>query len=190
MIARHDSDSDTDEEELLVWAHHKLGVHIPDRAAVDRTRRRKRRRARREAAAKERKEQAKPLTPAQVAAFLAEGNSTTNTNTNTNTTGSSWVRRSMRQPSRSALQAPGVKELIAKLGANDPDMVVLKMKKYCSDCDTPQIVIDSVLDALEENTNCEALYIQVRKNGSQRHAVPPTFADFFLSPLDRISTKA
>ena len=34
------------------------------------------------------------------------------------------------------------------------------MKKYCSDPATPSIVLDTILDALEENTNCEALYIQ------------------------------
>jgi hypothetical protein len=73
----------------------------------------------------------------------------------------SWVRRSVRQPSKSSLTAPRVKELLEKLVCNDSDMIVLKMKKYCSDLDTPSIVIDAVLDALEDNTNCEALYIQV-----------------------------
>lgn len=40
-------------------------------------------------------------------------------------------------------------------------MVVLKLKKYLSDPDTPTVIIDAALDALEENRNCEALYIQV-----------------------------
>jgi hypothetical protein len=39
-------------------------------------------------------------------------------------------------------------------------MVVLKMKKYISDSSTPCAVIDVALDALEDNTNCQALYIQ------------------------------
>jgi hypothetical protein len=102
---------------------------------------------------KRRKEEARPLTAAEIAAILAEDDCQEAV--------SSWVRRSVRQPSKSALNAPKVKELIEKLRSNDSDMVVLKMKKYCSDLDTPQIVIDAVLDALEENTNCEALYIQV-----------------------------
>lgn len=102
-----------------------------------------------------RKQQAKPLTSAEIQAILKQDCS------NETSGCSTWVRRSMRQPSRSALDSPRVKDLIHKLSSNDPDMVVLKMKKYCSDLDTPQIVIDAVLDALEENRNCEALYIQV-----------------------------
>eukprot|EP00957_Ditylum_brightwellii_P014218 1071184-Ditylum_brightwellii.AAC.1 len=43
---------------------------------------------------------------------------------------------------------------------NDDDMVVLKLKKYLNDPDTPCVVIDAALTALERNTNCEALYIQ------------------------------
>jgi len=74
---------------------------------------------------------------------------------------SSWVRRSTRQPSRSAISAPHVQALIDKLTINDPDMVVLKLKKYLSDPDTPSLIIDAMLDALERNTNCQALYIQV-----------------------------
>lgn len=71
-----------------------------------------------------------------------------------------WVRRSVRQPSRSALTSPNVQALLHKLRNNDPDMVVLKMKKYVNDSAAPQIVMDAVLDALQENSNCQALYIQ------------------------------
>jgi len=39
---------------------------------------------------------------------------------------------------------------------------VLKLKKYLNDSDIAPIVMDATLDALEENTNCQALYIQVR----------------------------
>ena len=106
-----------------------------------------------EVESKRKKEEARPLTAAEISAILGEECF--------EPTAASWVRRSVRQPSKSALTAPRVKSLLEKLSANDSDMVVLKMKKYCSDLDTPQIVIDAVLDALEENRNCESLYIQV-----------------------------
>lgn len=104
--------------------------------------------------AKRKKEQARPLTAAEISAIIGEDFPSLEA--------TSWVRRSVRQPSKSVLNAPRVKALIEKLRSNDSDMVVLKMKKYCSDLDTPTLVIAAVLDALEENTNCEALYIQVR----------------------------
>jgi hypothetical protein len=104
---------------------------------------------------KRRKEEAKPLTQAEVKAILSH-------DLCAEAASQHWVRRSMRQPSRSALDSPQVKALLDKLRSNDTDMVVLKLKKYVSDPNAPQIVLDAVLDALEENTNCEALYIQVR----------------------------
>jgi hypothetical protein len=73
-----------------------------------------------------------------------------------------WVRRSTRQPSRSSITSNHVQTLVEKLRMNDPDVVVLKMKQYLSDPNTPSVILDTVLDALEENTNCQALYIQVR----------------------------
>lgn len=72
-----------------------------------------------------------------------------------------WVRRSSRQPSKSVLNSAGVRDLLDKLKSNDSDMVVLKMKKYINDPDVPPVIMDAALDALEENTNCQALYIQV-----------------------------
>ena len=104
--------------------------------------------------AKRKKEEAKPLTAAEVRKILAEDKGCC-------APSSHWVRRSSRQPSRAVLNNPGVRSLVDKLRVNDYDMVVLKMKKYCSDPDTPPMVIDTALDALEENTNCQALYIQV-----------------------------
>lgn len=74
--------------------------------------------------------------------------------------GGNYVRRSTRQPSRSVLDQKGVRALISKLENNDRDMAVLKMKKYLPDPDTKPIAIDAVLNALEKNTNCQALYIQ------------------------------
>jgi hypothetical protein len=100
------------------------------------------------------KESAKPLSAAEVKAILADDDEAMIAPSN-------WVRRSTRQPSRSTLNAPKVRSLLEKLKSNDTDMIVLKMKKYLSDPDTPSSVIDVALDALEENSNCEALYIQV-----------------------------
>mmetsp|Transcript_11596 Transcript_11596/g.16406 ORF Transcript_11596/g.16406 Transcript_11596/m.16406 type:complete len:322 (+) Transcript_11596:202-1167(+) len=82
-----------------------------------------------------------------------------------------WVRRSTRQPSRSGVNAPHVRTLIDKLGMNDPEMIVLKMKKYINDPDTPCVVMDAVLDALESNTNCQALYIQNFNEGMRDEQV-------------------
>ncbi|GAX13884.1 hypothetical protein FisN_5Lh220 [Fistulifera solaris] len=103
--------------------------------------------------AKRKKELARALTAEEIRLILGEDECVGPCSTN-------WVRRSVRQPSKHALNSPRVKDLIAKLKSNDPDMVVLKMKKYVNDPNTPCLVIDAVLAALEENTNCEALYIQ------------------------------
>jgi hypothetical protein len=73
-----------------------------------------------------------------------------------------WVRRSSRQPSKSVLNSAGVRDLLDKLKCNDSDMVVLKMKKYLNDPDIPPVIMNAALDALEENSNCQALYIQVK----------------------------
>jgi len=112
-----------------------------------------------EAETKRRKEEKRPLTAEEISAVLGEDC--------LEPCSTSWVRRSVRQPSKSSLNAPLVKSLLEKLRVNDSDMVVLKMKKYCSDPNTPQLVIDAVLDALEENQNCESLYIQVRPKSSE-----------------------
>jgi len=99
------------------------------------------------------KAEARAPTAAELRAILGDDNETCAPTMN-------WVRRSVRQPSKSALESGKLRELVDKLKANDRDMVVLKMKKYINNPDTPQVVIDAALDALEENTNCEALYIQ------------------------------
>mmetsp|Transcript_32048 Transcript_32048/g.94300 ORF Transcript_32048/g.94300 Transcript_32048/m.94300 type:complete len:867 (+) Transcript_32048:407-3007(+) len=92
------------------------------------------------------------LTDAEVRAILGD---------DFNTGGSgNYVRRSTRQPSRSVLDHKSVRALISKLENNDRDMAVLKMKKYLPDPDTKPIAIDVVLNALEKNTNCQALYVQ------------------------------
>ena len=71
-----------------------------------------------------------------------------------------WVRRSSRQPSKSIVNSAGVKDLLDKLKCNDSDMVVLKMKKYLNDPDIAPVAMDAAFNAMEENTNCQALYIQ------------------------------
>jgi hypothetical protein len=102
------------------------------------------------------KDSAKPPTVAELNAIFASDNDLHGCGASSN-----WVRRSCRLPSRSILDSSHVRGLIDKLRNNDSDMVVLKLKKYLSDPDTPTVIIDAALDALEENRNCEALYIQV-----------------------------
>jgi hypothetical protein len=101
------------------------------------------------------REEAKLLTAEQIRAILGEDDSA-------NTDGRHWVRRSVRQPSKALLNSKPVRMLIDKLKMNDREMVVLKMKKYINDPNAPSAVLDAALNAMEENTNCEALYIQVR----------------------------
>ena len=109
-------------------------------------------RLKRAAEAKIRKDQAKSMTAAEIKAILGD-EAIVAPSTN-------WVRRSVRQPAQSTLTSTNVKNLIDKLKYNESDMVVLKMKKYINDPDTPSVVIDAALDALGDNSNCEALYIQ------------------------------
>lgn len=100
---------------------------------------------------KQQREEAKPLTAEEIQAILGD---------EPDSVSEHWVRRSSRQPCKSALDSPRIKDLLDKLQRDDPDMVVLKMKKYISDPNAPQVCLDAALDALEENTNCQALYIQ------------------------------
>ncbi|CAJ1970304.1 unnamed protein product [Cylindrotheca closterium] len=100
-----------------------------------------------------RKESAKPLTAEQIKTILGEDDFAA-------PGGSNWVRRSVRQPSKALLSAKPLRMLIEKLKHNDPEVVVLKMKKYINDPNAPSVVLDAALDALEENTNCQTLYIQ------------------------------
>jgi hypothetical protein len=98
------------------------------------------------------KEEARTLTAAEIKNILGEDAADGES--------SHWVRRSARMPSASVLTTPKFKLLIENLKSNALDMVVLKMKKYVGDLDCPPVVIDAVLDALEENSNCQSLYIQ------------------------------
>jgi hypothetical protein len=105
-----------------------------------------------------RREEAKILTAAQIQAILGED---WNGGGRGGSRDSNWVRRSTRQPLASILNSKQMQTFLHKLRTNDPDMVVLKMKKYIADPNVPQVVMNAALEALEENTNCEALYIQV-----------------------------
>jgi hypothetical protein len=112
------------------------------------------------------REEAKPLTEAQIRAILGEEVDMMGAPCQTN-----WVRRSARQPSTALLRNKHVQTLITKLKTNDPDMVVLKLKKYVGDPNAPSAVLDAILDALEENSNCEALYIQNFNEGMRDQQV-------------------
>jgi len=103
-----------------------------------------------------------PAPPKEVAPTDAEIRKILRDDSATAASGSAgnWVRRSSRQPSKSVLNLAGVKDLVEKLPSNDSDMVVLKMKKYLNDPDIAPLAMDAALDAMEKNTNCQALYIQ------------------------------
>lgn len=109
------------------------------------------------------REEAKPLTAAQIRAILGEDDF--------QGASSNWVRRSVRQPNRALVNSKPLKALVAGLKMNSPEMVVLKMKKYVNDPNAPSVVIDAALDALEENTNCEVLYIQNFNEGMRDRQV-------------------
>ncbi len=102
------------------------------------------------------REEAKPLTAKELRKILRDDTFSDGGNQN------NWVRRSRRQPSKDLLNSKAVRILVDKLKYNDIDMRVLKMKKFINDPNTPCAVIDAILNAMEENTNCEAIYIQVR----------------------------
>jgi hypothetical protein len=234
-------ESETDEEEIMLWAEKMFGVtpqrpiartkakvepefnwddyadvHIPISEAVKMGRRRNRDQASTETSApktkrckiadvnattekaridaeeeenKRKKQEKRALTADEIRSILGEDSRACDEATH-------WVRRSVRQPSKSIVNSPQVKALFEKLRMNDTDMVVLKMKKYLNDPNTPSVALDAVLDVLEENTNCEALYIQVRPRNQlalqirfapHRVLIFPFFLPFVLP--SRILTK-
>ena len=69
------------------------------------------------------------------------------------------VRRSIRDPSISLLDKRDVKALIQKIRTNKKECIILKIKDHLlADINTG--VVDSVLEALVLNKNCQALYVQ------------------------------
>ena len=71
------------------------------------------------------------------------------------------LRRSKRNPSQSVLSLSTFKDLERKLKINDPEVVVLRCKEYLN-ADSSSEIINAMLTALESNTNCQGLYLQVR----------------------------
>ncbi|CAN0071497.1 unnamed protein product, partial [Discosporangium mesarthrocarpum] len=70
-----------------------------------------------------------------------------------------WVRRSVRAAGAAALESPQVQQLLEQIRSNHPDMEVLKLHHYLGP-DANTATLDAVLEALEVNENCQALYIQ------------------------------
>ena len=130
---------------------------MKQKASMERSQQRKEydeEKARKEMEEERRKrEEAKPLTAAEIRAILGEDDFADANQSN-------WVRRSSRKPSAALLNSKPVKSLIDKLRYSDPEMKVLKMKKFIADPNAPSEVLDAALNAMEENSNCEALYIQ------------------------------
>jgi len=112
------------------------------------------------------REEAKPLTAKQIRRILREDTSSRGGGDESN-----WVRRSRRQPSKALLNSKSVRVLVDKLKNNDIDMRVLKMKKHINDPNAPCAVLDAILGAMEENTNCEAVYIQNFNEGMRDNQV-------------------
>merc|ERR1711907_299504 len=113
---------------------------------------------------KKKRQEGNPLTSKEIRAILRDDDTSGFDQNN-------WVRRSRRQPNRALLNSKPVRILIDKLKMNDLDMRVLKMKKYINDPDAPCALLDATLDAMEENTNCEALYIQNFNEGMRDQQV-------------------
>ncbi|KAG7365997.1 hypothetical protein IV203_028667 [Nitzschia inconspicua] len=110
------------------------------------------------------REEANPLSAEEIKAILGDEDFSGGDQNN-------WVRRSVRQPSRALLNSKPVKMLIDLLRMNHPEMKVLKMKKFVNDPNAPSAVLDAALNAMEENTNCEALYIQNFNEGMRDQQV-------------------
>jgi len=113
---------------------------------------------------KRKRVESKPLTRKEIRVILRNDDSSRSNQND-------WVRRSRRQPSKALLKSKDVRMLIRKLKTNDLDMRVLKMKKYINDPNIPSAVLNAALNAMEENTNCEALYIQNFNEGMRDQQV-------------------
>ena len=110
------------------------------------------------------REAAKPLTAAEIKAILGDDDGPAGSCEN-------WVRRSSRRALHPILESKDMKGFVEKLKRNDPEMKVCKMKKYIPDPDAPQSVLDAALNALEDNSNVEALYIQNFNQGMRDEQV-------------------
>ena len=72
---------------------------------------------------------------------------------------SSFVRRSMRDPSLALLDRPDVQKMLRKIRENHHDTVVFKVKDNILS-DINSLVMDEILHCLEKNEVCQALYVQ------------------------------
>eukprot|EP00956_Cyclotella_meneghiniana_P018628 scaffold31160_cov73-Cyclotella_meneghiniana.AAC.15 len=147
-----DSDSDSDSDDSITSC---AGKKQPSaKIAAKKTKRKYRRRSSTDVIMGPAPPKEQALTDSEVRKILQQDSSALGNDNST------WVRRSSRQPSKNFLNSASVKDLLNRLHCNDSDMVVLKMKKYLNDPNVPPLVMDAALDALEENSNCQALYIQ------------------------------
>lgn len=74
------------------------------------------------------------------------------------------IRRSKRRVGASVLDMPRTKKLLELIRADAPEVEVLRLHHYLGP-GVGTVVIDAVLDALMENRNCQALYIQNFNDG-------------------------
>lgn len=72
---------------------------------------------------------------------------------------STYVRRSSRDPGASLLDRRDVKQLLRKIKINHRDTIILKIKDHVL-ADMSSNVLDEILDALNKNRVCQALYLQ------------------------------
>lgn len=68
-------------------------------------------------------------------------------------------RRSTRKPGTWVLESPCFVDLLEKIRTNAHDVEILRLHRFIGP-DVNTTVIDAVLEALLQNNNCQALYIQ------------------------------
>jgi L-fucose isomerase-like protein len=73
---------------------------------------------------------------------------------------SKFLRRSERDPRKSALERPEVIFLLQKILEDHDDTVVLKVKDHIASDAVNSLVIEEIFTALLENSVCQALYVQ------------------------------
>lgn len=70
-----------------------------------------------------------------------------------------WVRRSVRAAGVTVLESNSTKKLLSMIKTNHEDVEVCKLHHWIGP-DANTGVLNAVLEALHENTNCQALYMQ------------------------------
>lgn len=97
-----------------------------------------------------------PAVDPQVADFINEDPFALATS---NINDTNFVRRSSRDPQLGLLVSPRVQECLQRIRENHDETIVFKLKDTVKS-DLNSKVLDGILDALEENHVCQALYIQ------------------------------